>query len=29
MEFIRGRCIDAWASAEPATIAQRTHAMIE
>jgi serine/threonine-protein kinase len=29
MEFVRGRCIDAWASAEPATIAQRTHAMIE
>ncbi len=29
MEFIRGRCIDAWASAESASIAQRTRAVID
>lgn len=29
MEFIRGRCIDAWASAESASVAQRTRAVIE
>jgi len=29
MEFIHGRCIDAWASAESASIAQRTRAVIE